>query len=136
MKNKKIFSVMVSLLLMLTIIPSVIALNQPDEFDPFIEQTAFAPLAPEVDGGCSDWDIRNYNCINNVMHYEQCQPTMNGGVWQPHSQVCEDSCFLGKCRDTSLIWTYIISGVVILILLIIMICLFAFRKKKRSKKRK
>lgn len=122
------------------ITPFITSVMQPQSYFKFgdVEQV-FAPIGPGVDysGECVPWEIKNEYCIGDIRHYTQCQKTVAGGVWQPHSERCSDyggdvRCVVGKCVKTSRV---LLSTAISVLIFAVGVFIFikAFKKKKRRK---
>jgi len=108
----------VSLMVMLSF--SVMAFSQPLSSIPASSMKTFAienPISPDTgySGECNPWAIKGEYCEGDVRHYTQCQQTVSGGVWAPHSEVCTDygvgtTCLAGKCMQKSDIFASVAFG--------------------------
>jgi hypothetical protein len=118
-----------SLILLVNII-QVMAINQPTNKIPIISQSEFnSPIAPST-GSCIPNEIKDYSCNGNVLHYNQCQQTMSENVWQPRTEVCSQSCHLGKC--VSNITSYLFYILIVLIVLIVLYIIYRVFIRRRK----
>ena len=81
------------------------------------------PIAPGTgtQGECEPWETKNERCEGDIRHWDLCQKTASGGVWQVHSENCKDYgsnivCSLGSCKkseEASRTMFYIIGTIAI-----------------------
>jgi len=124
-------------LLMLLLIPSVLAVYKPQPLAvvPLVIDQPVVPGTGDT-GECVPWEIKNESCIGNVRHWEMCQKTASGGVWQLHSEICTDygantKCINGKCVKAEDLTKAILYGLgAILVLILIIYYGFKLRREK------
>ena len=114
------------LLMCMFLIPTVLAVYKPQPLT--IMPLTIEPVAPGTGdtGECVPWEIKNEVCVGNVRHWQMCQKTVSGGVWQEHSEICTDygantKCINGECVKAEDLTKAIFYGLGIILIIILII---------------